>query len=153
MATRSRSIWKPRSDGKFDCRVGWKINSSGKREQHRFRLGTDLKEAKRRDQLLRQMWERIEELGGHDPVWGRDALEVAKSVAKGRTHLQILRSPSEEVVPYSQRVHRLRTMFPMLAILPEPEYGYALGVKLLESLETSYAEAEKAFESQQQSAP
>jgi hypothetical protein len=54
MATRSRTTWKSRSDGQYDCRVGWKWNAAGKREQPRFRIGGDLKEAKRRDNLLRQ---------------------------------------------------------------------------------------------------
>jgi hypothetical protein len=60
MPTRTRTNWKLRNDGQYDCRVGWKINGSGKREQHRFRLGNDLRDAKRRDALLRQIWERIE---------------------------------------------------------------------------------------------
>ncbi|MEZ6109745.1 MAG: hypothetical protein R3C99_01645 [Pirellulaceae bacterium] len=36
MPTRSRTVWKLRSDGQFDCRVGWKINGQGKRDQHGF---------------------------------------------------------------------------------------------------------------------
>ena len=99
------------------------------------------------------MWERIEDHGGRDSVWTNEALDVAKLVAKGLTHVQVPRSPDEEVVPYSQRVHRLRTIFPMLAILPEPEYGYALGVQLLEALESSYAEAEKAVEVHENQTP
>lgn len=69
MPTRTRTTWKPRADGQFDSRVGWKLGPQGKRVQHRFRIGSELREAKRRDHLLRQIWERIEQLEPQAPLW------------------------------------------------------------------------------------
>ncbi len=150
MPTRTRTHWKPRSDGQFDCRVGWKINGRGKREQHRFRVGTELKEAKRRDLLLRQMWDSIEQSRRSDPLWDDDTLTLAKLVAGGTTHVHIPRIPEEEVVAYSQRVLRLRHVFPMLAILPELEYGAAFGVQLLSTLNQAYQQADHSTDSQRE---
>jgi hypothetical protein len=98
MPTRSRTTWKPRSDGQYDCRVGWKINRSGNRDQHRFRLGTDPKEAKRRDHLLRQIWEKIEQASSSDPTWSDETMELAALVARGITHLHLPRRSDEDVV-------------------------------------------------------
>lgn len=68
MPTRSRTTWRSRSDGQYDCRVGWKVSGSG------------------------------------------------KLVAKGVSHLQVPRKPDEGVVPYSQRVHRLRQAVDLLSM-------------------------------------
>ena len=136
MPTRSRTVWKLRSDGQFDCRVGWKINGQGKRDQHRFRLGSDLKEAKRRDQLLRQFWERIEQLKPVEPLWDDETLTFARQIAEGQLFVTVVRQPAEAMVPYCQRVHRLRQAFPMLSIQPELDYGAVFGVRLLEGLQS-----------------
>ena len=150
MPTRTRTVWKPRDDGQFDCRVGWKAKSDGKREQHRFRLGTDLKEAQRRDHVLRLMWERIEESGEGDALWNEETLDLAKLVARGVVHFHLPRHPDEGVVPYVQRVNRLRRIFPMLALLPELEYGSAFGFQLLDTLEKSFLAAETAIDAQRE---
>ncbi|QDU26281.1 hypothetical protein ETAA8_13580 [Anatilimnocola aggregata] len=146
MPTRSRTVWKQRDDGQFDCRVGWKLNATGKREQHRFRLGADLKDAQRRDHLLRLMWHRIEEADGTGAVWSDETLELAKLAARGTVHFHLRRTLDEGVVPYVQRVNRLRRTFPMLAILPELEYGSAFGFQLLNTLEKAFTEAEVNLE-------
>lgn len=138
MATRTRNTWKPRADGQFDSRVGWKLNPQGKPAQHRFRIGTDLKEAKRRDQLLRQIWERIEELQPVDPAWNHDTLEIAKQVARGESVILMERADDEDDVRYAQRVHRLSRAFPMLSLTTERHYGAAFGVRLLSALERAY---------------
>ncbi len=152
MATRTRAAWKRRPDGQFDCRVGWKTTSGGKRDQHKFRLGTDEKEARRRDLLLRQIWERVEELQPVDPSWTPDSLDVAKLVAQGDRVIEIKRSPGEEDVDYAHRVHSLRILFPMLSIYTEREYGPALGVQILGALKQMDDDAEGGVEKQQQQA-
>lgn len=48
MPTRLRTEWKRRADDQYDCRIGWKINRVGKRDQHRFRLGADWQKGKPR---------------------------------------------------------------------------------------------------------
>jgi hypothetical protein len=148
MPTRSRTVWKQRDDGQFDCRVGWKPNANGKREQPRFRLGGDLKEAQRRDHLLRLMWQRIEDSDGARAAWSDETLELAKLAARGTIHFHLRRTPDEGVVPYVQRVNRLRRTFPMLAILPELEYGSAFGFQLLDTFEKALAEAEASLDAQ-----
>ena len=133
MATRLRKTWKRRTDGQFDCRVGWKGTAGGKRGQHKFRLGPDEREAKRRDLLLRQMWDRVEELQPVEPLWTRDGLEVAMQVAQGNNVIQVQRAAGEEDFDYAQRVVSLRNLFPMLRIFTVPEYGPALNVKMLDA--------------------
>jgi hypothetical protein len=107
-----------------------------------------LKEAKQRDNLLRQVWERIEAASGADAAWDDDTLELAKIIAKGTLYWHVPRRPNEEVVSYSQRVHRLRQIFPMFAILPEKDYGSAFGVLLLETLGSPDSEFESDCEAQ-----
>ncbi|MCE9530028.1 MAG: hypothetical protein K8T89_02645 [Planctomycetes bacterium] len=150
MPTRTRTVWKPRDDGQFDCRVGWKAKIDGKREQPRFRLGVNLKEAQRRDRVLRLMWERIEENSEEGSLWNEESLELAKMVAKGLVHFHLPRQPEEGVVPYVQRVNRMRRAFPMLAILPELEYGAAFGFRLLNSLEDAYAASESSIDAERE---
>jgi len=142
MPTRTRTQWRARSDVQYDGRGGWKINQRGKRQQHHFRLGSNLKEAKRKDGLQRQMWERIEQ-SAHDPPWTTDTLHIAQQVAKRVAHPQAPRKADEEIVLYGKRVHALRRLFPMLAIVREPDYSSALGVALLEYLDVDSLEVEE----------
>lgn len=135
MPTRNRTTWLLRSDGQYDSRLGWKLNEQGQRVQHRFRIGSDLKEAKRRDELLRRIWDIIEQLNPEQPLWGQDTLEIAKEVAQGRYFAVVKRYPGEEDVPYATRVHRLIKAFPMLQLTTEPHYGAAFGVQLLSAME------------------
>lgn len=146
MPTRIRKTWKPRDDGQFDCRVGWEVNSRGNRAQHKFRLGSDLTEAKRRDELLRQMWERIDRAKPADPVWTEDTLDLARHIARGQPHIQMQHRENEDVVVYAERVHHLRNLFPMIAILPELNYEWAFGVQLLGAMDKMAQHSEPSFE-------
>ena len=145
MPTRKRTKWIPRDDGQFDCRVGWILKPSGRREQPKFRLGSDLKEAQHRDALLRRMWDRIEEINGKETLWdenelcmpsqqdsyrltsgkealwNQDALHLAKLVAKGEAVLVVPSNTNEDRLSYVHRVRRLGKIFPMLSIWPERE--------------------------------
>ena len=60
MATRNRQHWKLDSQGEYARQVGWKHSRNGKLIQHKFRLGADLKEAKRREQKLLELWGQVE---------------------------------------------------------------------------------------------
>jgi hypothetical protein len=55
MATRARQGWKLDPQGQYARQIGWKRNGSGRRVQHKFRLGADLNEARRREQRLREV--------------------------------------------------------------------------------------------------
>ena len=113
MATRTGRLSKPDKQGKYARQLGWKINDSGNKVQHKFRLGTNKREAERRDSELRQIWEAIESetkkanesrnrqaavvVGGRfdakaeptgsqlaqEPLWDEDSLGIAKQVAQG----------------------------------------------------------------------
>ena len=60
MATRRRTTWKPDHSGQYPKQIGWKLSASGKRTQHKFRLGTHQREAERREARLRALWDVIE---------------------------------------------------------------------------------------------
>ena len=60
MATRNRLHWKLDGQGEYARQVGWKLSRNGKLIQHKFRLGADLKEAKRREQKLLELWAQVE---------------------------------------------------------------------------------------------
>lgn len=144
MPTRNRTRWRPDVDGQFVRQLGRKLGASGKAVQHKFRLGTDHAEARKRDELLRQVWKQVEVASPQSPLWNDDTLELAKSVARGETTLRIPRRPDEDVVVYAQRVHELRKTFTMLNILPDGAYDAVFGVQLLGALDTMYKESEDA---------
>ena len=54
MSTRTRKTWKPGQDGQFTRQIGWQRTRSGKLGQVKFRLGSDLPEARRREMMLVQ---------------------------------------------------------------------------------------------------
>ena len=64
MATRARLTWKPDSRGYYTRALGWEYSKSGKLQQHKFLLGTDRKEAERRERKLRELWETFERTCG-----------------------------------------------------------------------------------------
>ncbi len=87
MATRNRQNWKLDNQGEYARQVGWKHSRNGKLIQHKFRLGADLKEAKRREQKLLELWGQIEATTatpGLPIIWSPFTLDVAKQIAKGK---------------------------------------------------------------------
>ncbi len=157
MVTRNRTTWRVRADGQFDCRVGRQINLKGRIDQPRFRLGSELREAQRRDRLLRQIWETIERANPAQPLWNDETLELAKQVAAGNVVVVVPRRAEEEqteegVIQYAQRVHALQKNFPMLAITTIPDYSAALGYKVTSFLNAAdpVADAVAAQQEQQQ---
>ena len=58
MATRQRKDWTAEANGQYTRNLGWKLNeSTGEYVQHKFYLGTDRKQAERRNQRLVELWE------------------------------------------------------------------------------------------------
>lgn len=49
---------------------------------------------------------------------------------------------------YVQRVHDLRKRFPAFAILPELEYGYAFGLRMLEWIDERTPSAQQLLDEQ-----
>jgi hypothetical protein len=60
MGTRTARLSAPDNQGQFDRQLGWKLNASGKRVQHKFRLGSDRMTAELREARLRRVWGVIE---------------------------------------------------------------------------------------------
>ena len=124
MATRTRKTWKPQRDGQYVRQLGWKRGRNGKRVQAKFRLGTDLREARRREMMLSEVWERVEQDAGTEPVtWPEEALHVAKQIARDGRALV----PKREGEPnglYLRRVSRLAERLPNIPLLPADEAAF-----------------------------
>ena len=95
MATRNRQHWKLDNQGEYARQIGWKDSRNGKLIQHKFRLGADLKEAKRREQKLLELWGQVEATTAYSGlptiVWSNAMLDIAKRVAKGRFQIEVPR--------------------------------------------------------------
>lgn len=80
MATRTGRLNKPDRSGNYVRQLGWKRNDNGRKIQHKFRLGTDRREAERRDGMLRQLWEEIEgATAQQEPLWNDFTLDIARA--------------------------------------------------------------------------
>ena len=100
MVTRNRHIWKLDNQGEYPRQIGWKHSRNGKLMQHKFRLGSDLKEAQRREQKIVEFWERIEETTDTTPVvWTDFTLDVAKQLAKALRQLANAQRSGRRQVP------------------------------------------------------
>ena len=128
MATRTRQDWKLDDQGEYPRRIGWKHTKSNKLDQHKFRLGADLKEAKRREQKLLEFWEAIEATCDRPPaVWNDFTLGVAKQLAKGARQIGIPRKPLDSPEAYARYVHRVQKHYPIISFVAEDEEAYAAG--------------------------
>jgi hypothetical protein len=145
MATRTRQDWKLDDQGQYARQIGWHYSRNGKLSQHKFRLGNDLKEAKRREQRLLDLWNRMEETMSARPmVWTLHTLEWAKSIAKGVWPVRVKRLPLDSDGDYAVRLHQIQRHYPMISFLAEDEQAYVSGVEanrtLVESQMASDAE-------------
>ena len=129
MATRNRQHWKLDNQGEYARQVGWKHSRNGKLIQHKFRLGADLKEAKRREQKLLELWGQVEE--GFEPAslsFGRSfALDLGKQIAKGKFQIELPRKPHDSPEAYARYLHRLQRHYPMVSFVAEDEEAYVSG--------------------------
>jgi len=132
MVTRFRTQWKPNSKGYYERQIGWKRSSSGKLLQHKFLLGTDLREAQRRERKLRELWDRFEASQLEERLlWPEALLEIAKRVAKGDSKIEIPRKPDEMQFTYADRIRRLQATYPVIAFLPADQHAYEVGQEAL----------------------
>lgn len=136
MATRTRRTWKPDSRGYYARQIGWELSKSGKLQQHKFLLGTDRKEAERRERKLRELWDTFSQ-GCDDerPLWPEDLLVIAKRIAKGIPEIPIPRGPSERQCDYAARIQRMQTKYPVILFLPEDQHAFEIGQAALELFE------------------
>jgi hypothetical protein len=151
MATRQRKIWKPDRNGRYSRQLGWTVDSrSGLRRQPKFYLGTDPKEAARRNSKLEELWEHVESLSAQGiidpswmpnglwskemdhlfesqrPIWNDVTLAFAKQIAKGAVQVVV---PKDSLIScsYAQYINTLREHFPMTPFAPEDQLEYQMG--------------------------
>jgi hypothetical protein len=104
MPTRERNEWRPDASGVFTKQIGYLKSDAGKLSQPKFRLGTDSREAKRRAELIRQLWDHLEATTSQRPfTWPTWELEAAKQIAKGSTQIAVPRETDERVTHYARR--------------------------------------------------
>lgn len=127
MATRSRQSWKLDAQGQYARQIGWKRNGKGSRVQHKFRLGSDLNEARRREQRLRELWEHIEAQTEAEPLWDEMGLEVARQIAKGATQIELVPQADESDHEYARRIQLAERQFPTLRFKLSDPAKYAAG--------------------------
>ena len=131
VVTRTRQDWELDDQGEYPPRIGWKYTKTGKLDQHKFRLGADLKEAKRREHQLLEFWERIEATFDQQPVvWNDFTLSVAKQIAKGKRQIEIPRKPLDPPESYARYVHRVQCHYPMISFVAEDEEAYIAGASV-----------------------
>jgi hypothetical protein len=137
MATRTRRNWKPDPRGYYSRQIGWERSKTGKLQQHKFLLGTDRKEAERRERKLRELWDSFV-AGSKDArrLWSDDLMVVAKRVAKGIPEIPIPRGPSEKQHEYAARIQRMQSKYPVVLFLPEDQHAFEIGQAALELFES-----------------
>jgi hypothetical protein len=151
MSTRTRKTWKPGKDGQFTRQIGWRRTRSGKLGQIKFRLGSDLREARRREMMLVQLWESVERQAEAEPAtWVAEALHLAKQIARhGRA--TVPKRPGEPNSLYFHRVTQLAERLPGIPLLPADAAAYRQAAedsaKSMTEFVTSYERASDTFRS------
>lgn len=127
MATRQRLDWKLDNQGQYARQIGWKYSRHGKRVQHKFRLGSDVAEARRREQRLVDLWTAIEAVAT-PAVWDSFTLEIAKQLAQGAVQIALSRHAMEAPAAYAERVLQVQKRYPAISFLPDDVASYATGL-------------------------
>ncbi len=126
MATiRHRKEWKADSEGRYSRQVGWQYNSAGNLVQHKFYLGTNLAEARSRNQRLEELWSHI--VSQDTTTWSDLTLSWAKELAKGCRRIEMRRPANITPESYAKWLHRLQADFPMVPIVAEDQVAYDIG--------------------------
>ncbi len=104
------------------------ISRNGKLIQHKFRLGADLKEAKRREQKLLELWGQVEKDSASQPiVWTPFVLDLGKQIAKRKFQIEVPRKPHDSPQAYARYLHRLQRHYPMVSLIVEEEEACVSG--------------------------
>ena len=150
MATRARKTWKLGKDGHYSRQIGWKLSTSGKLVQAKFRLGANLEEAKRRNLALIEIWKFVERRARETPVispdglgffgnisryaqdepvvWPDELLEIAREVARNGQAI-VKKLPEESSSAYFSRCSVLAGE--LAFIRPQDEATYRDGFHAL----------------------
>jgi len=130
MAARTGRLAKPDAQGHYARQLGWKLNRKGVRAQHKFRLGIDRREAERRDDQLRRLWEQIErEAPQGTALWDEQTLDIAKQLAKGTEPISLAPIPDDELpTSYASRLQRIQNRFSFVRFVPSDNERYTTGI-------------------------
>lgn len=130
MGSRSGRLANPDSQGQYVRQLGWKHPTGGARVQHKFRLGSDRREAERRDDRLRQLWDQIvKECSAAEAYWDDLTLEIARQIARGEELISLLPEADEESpATYAYRLQRIQNRFPSLRFAPADVERYTRGI-------------------------
>ena len=134
MPSRTKTEWKSDSRGRYPRELGYKRNKAEKLVPHKFYLGTNLVEAKRRNVRLEELWEVIEsdhEKFGWALEWNSLTLMIGREIAKGNYRIVVprKRNPPDSYAGY---INRLQNSFHMVSFVPEPdeEQTYRFGAEM-----------------------
>lgn len=137
MATRRRTAWKPDHSGQYPKQIGWKLSGSGKRVQHKFRLGSHQREAERREARLRNLWDvierRVSDFQFDGPLWSELTLDWAKQIAGGVYPPRIAIEPGELARDYAHRVLALRHAFTGFPLDPADVSTFEIGLQQIQA--------------------
>lgn len=134
--TRTRRTWKPDARGYYARQLGWVRTRSGNLQQHKFLLGTDRKEAERRERKLRELWESFcASCDDEKPLWPDDLLSIAKSIAQGIPEVTIARGKNELQITYAGRIRRIQAKYPVVLFKPKDQYAFDVGQAALDEFE------------------
>lgn len=135
MPSRARTVWRLSTDGQYVRQIGYTLSRSGKRVQAKFRLGANRKEAKRRDLLIRQLWDQVEATAQAQPInWPAELLAAAKAAAAtGRAVITLERSDGEDSGTYALRVADLRATMKDAHVEPADQHANRMGRHLWQS--------------------
>src|SRR6266446_1395925 len=134
MGTRNRHNWKLDNQGQYARQISWKTSRGGKRVQQKFRLGKDLREAKRREQRLIELWEQVEKLSRTGPaLWDEIGIEIGSQIARGQFPVVLSPFVDESAEGYARRIFRAQAHFPLIpTTIGEPAL-YEQGKQLMEA--------------------
>jgi len=140
MASRTRKSWKPQRDGQYVRQLGWKRGPNGRLIQPKFRLGTDLREARRREMMLADLWEQVEQVAATEPVrWPEEALEIAKQIARDGQAM-VRKRTGEPDSRYASRVAALAARMPKVQLLPADADAFRQGLDEQSKSHTEFVE-------------
>ncbi|ADB18065.1 hypothetical protein Psta_3401 [Pirellula staleyi DSM 6068] len=135
MGTRTRITWKLDKQGQYARQIGRKRADNGKVVQHKFRLGAELVEAKRREQRLRELWEQIEaEHPRGAAEWTSETLSFARQIAKGEKLIELPQFHGESPAAYAKRLHLTQKKYPAIAIVAEDREAQEIGEIAIDSM-------------------
>lgn len=130
MQLRAKNTWKLDNQGQYSRHIGQKTTRTGKTSQHKFRLGPNLKEAKRREFQILQLWDTVERLSSDffEPKWNNTTLGWAKQIAKGTFPPRVPMAEAETPRAYASRVLQIQYSYTGFPLEPDAVEAFGTGM-------------------------